>query len=523
MPETNISAYPSGFNHGVSIRNLPIVNVHGGRVHWVDFATGFDGSGGAGTFQRPFKTLDYAIGMCRANKGDTIMLYPNHAETITAAAGITADIAGVTIIGVGTGTDRAEFTFGTSTAASILISAANVSIINVVGLSGIDALTKPFDIQASDAYLDIEWRDTTSLIEAARAVLTNASADRLYVKLRYLGQTGGNATVNAIRLVGTDGGRIELDAYGIFSTAAVEFLTTASTNIEVSGYVYNSGTTDGSKLVVDTQGSSTWYARIYDGAAGLLYSGGSGLALVSSDLAAISSALYGTAGIASFPTGVAAANAVSMAEVLRFAQENIIVGSGTALPSNTSLYGVLAGATGVTTYPAAAAPASGVSLAEVIRAIYDRQVGDGTDAAVNSVLGKRVNKTTADVITGAAVTLFTVSVGRVMLTGLVGKVTTIIGAGTNNAKFQFNPTTGTTVDICANLDIDADEAGALYSVDGTPATAMLRSESGAVRNMQNQGIILDVGTIEFITGSDATGSISFQAWYVALDDGALLA
>lgn len=134
--------------------------------------------------------------------------------------------------------------------------------------------------------------------------------------------------------------------------------------------------------------------------------------------------------------------------------------------------------------------------------------------------GLWVPRATADVITGAAVAIYTVSGGRVIVTLLEGKVTTVIGAGATNAKFQFNPTVGTTNDMCANLDIDSDEAGALYAIDGTPATAMLRSESGAVRNMQNAGIILDNGDIEFVTSADRTGSISFELFYIPLDDGA---
>lgn len=138
------------------------------------------------------------------------------------------------------------------------------------------------------------------------------------------------------------------------------------------------------------------------------------------------------------------------------------------------------------------------------------------------IQGRRVDRATADVVTGAAVPIFTVSGGRVLLKLIVGEVTTQIGAGATNAKFQFNPTTGTTNDMCANLDIDADEVGALYTIDGTPATAMLRSESGAVRNMQNDGIVLSPGDIEFITSANRASSIKFQARYIPLDSGAAM-
>jgi len=147
---------------------------------------------------------------------------------------------------------------------------------------------------------------------------------------------------------------------------------------------------------------------------------------------------------------------------------------------------------------------------------------DAASAEGQGALGTRVDRATADVQTAAAVALFTIT-GRVLLTMLLGEVTTIIAAGTTpEAKFQLNPTVGTTVDLCAALDIASDEVGTLYSIDGTPATAMLRGESGAVRNMQNSGIILGPGQIEFICDENVSGSIKFQARYFPLDPGSSL-
>lgn len=151
------------------------------------------------------------------------------------------------------------------------------------------------------------------------------------------------------------------------------------------------------------------------------------------------------------------------------------------------------------------------------------QWSDRPDAIDDSVLGKRVDRATADIITGAAVAVYSVAGGRVLPTGLVGEVTTIIGSGANNAKFQHNPTTGSTKDLCANLDIDADEAGALYGITGIPGDAMLRGESGSVQGMTVRVVVLDVGDVEFISASNATGSISLQARYIPLDPGATLA
>lgn len=180
----------------------------------------------------------------------------------------------------------------------------------------------------------------------------------------------------------------------------------------------------------------------------------------------------------------------------------------------------ISGSAGITTFPAAASPANGVSLAEVIRRIFDRQIGDGTNTNVITPLGIKVTKATADTINTAAVPLFTVATGRVLLAALYGEVTTIIQAQATNTKIQFNPTTGTTNDMSANLDINADEVGTLYALIGDPGAALSRSESGAVRNMYFNGVILDVGDIEQISSANSSGSIQWTAWYFPLDDGA---
>lgn len=139
-----------------------------------------------------------------------------------------------------------------------------------------------------------------------------------------------------------------------------------------------------------------------------------------------------------------------------------------------------------------------------------------------SVGAYRVNRTTADVLTGAAVAIFTIATGRVLLVNLVGEVTTILAAGTTpDAKFQMNPTTGTTTDLCATASVASDEVGTLYSMTGVPTDAMLTSSSGGIRVL-GVPLILPIGDIEFNCDENITGSISFQAWWLPLDDGATL-
>lgn len=153
-----LSNYPNGFTGGVTIRGIPITLAHPGQVFWLNNSTvlppgGVGGSNGnPGTFLRPFATLDYAIGKCTANRGDIIMVMPGHAENVATAGAITCDVAGVAIVGLGTGTKRPKFSL-TAAAATFVVSAANCSFFNlewqanfadvVIGLdvSGVDGLS----------------------------------------------------------------------------------------------------------------------------------------------------------------------------------------------------------------------------------------------------------------------------------------------------------------------------------------------------------------------------------------------
>src|SRR5262245_26293874 len=62
-----------------------------------------DSAGKGQTPDAPFATLDYAIGQCTADQGDLIVVLPGHVETVTGAAGVALDVAGVTVLGLGAG------------------------------------------------------------------------------------------------------------------------------------------------------------------------------------------------------------------------------------------------------------------------------------------------------------------------------------------------------------------------------------------------------------------------------------
>lgn len=512
----------SNFPNGVSSFGIPVlgsgqVPTTSGSYFFVDSVHGSDGN--EGTSEMPFATIDYAIGKCTASRGDVIVCKSGHAETLTTASAITIDVEGITIYSLGNGDDRATLTFGTNTTASVLITAADVSIFNVRGIGNVDALLNPFNLTAgADNFTgQIEWKDATDLKEAIYAVKANAVSN-LNLTLSYKGFTTGSGVTAPVALIAVTKANVMVDTYGQFSSAAaVRMLTTASIDVIVRGTTYNTGVTDGTKNVVDA-GGSTWYAEISDASAGSTFNGGSGtsgtlnVALPS----AVADALYGTTGIVSWAAGAAAASGVSISESLRYAQENIINGSGTVLPTNMSLYGVLAGATGIVTWPTPATYATTVSMAAVLAYIQNAvRNGTGTALPTNTSLfdmTERCVTTATAVIAASTATLFTIAGGPILITNLIGVCVTTNDSTATLLKFTAAPTAGSATDLCAaSASLGGAAAGTIVNITGTLANQPVISANGTAIS-QATSVVVPAGVIQSIT----SGGVTTGTWYFAM-------
>jgi hypothetical protein len=135
------------------------------------------------------------------------------------------------------------------------------------------------------------------------------------------------------------------------------------------------------------------------------------------------------------------------------------------------------------------------------------------------LFGRKVDRATAALPQTTQAALFTVSGGRILLTSIVGQVTTVIETQANNTKLVANPTTGTDVDLCAVLDITADEAGCLYGITGLFSDAMVGAGAGATVVPRNP-VVVPVGTIDLNCAASNTGSVKWSVTYVPFDDGA---
>jgi hypothetical protein len=121
-----------------------------GSRFFVHSGTGTDGAGYGRNPEAPFATIDYAVALCTANKNDIIYVMPGHAETVSAAADIALDVAGISVIGLGNGLNRPTITFDTADTADVDIDAANVTIENVIFSANFADVATAIDVNATD-------------------------------------------------------------------------------------------------------------------------------------------------------------------------------------------------------------------------------------------------------------------------------------------------------------------------------------------------------------------------------------
>ena len=134
-----------------AVYDITSIGGHPGDIFFVNSSHG-DASDTAGfgkSPDSPVATIDYAISLCTAGAGDVIYAMPGHVETIAAAGGLNFDIAGVHLIGLGAGTIQATLDF-TAEASSVTITAANVTIEDMLVTSGAADITIGFDVSAED-------------------------------------------------------------------------------------------------------------------------------------------------------------------------------------------------------------------------------------------------------------------------------------------------------------------------------------------------------------------------------------
>lgn len=210
---------------------------------------------------RVYGTIDAAIGSCIAGRGDVIYVLPGHTESITSATSLACDVAGVRIQGMGEGANRPTLTWTTAITANIPVSAANVTIDNMIlDMTGFDAITAGITVTAAGFTLSNSLVITaSSSAQATLALLTTAAANNMSITgSRFLG-TPNAGTAAAIRVVGGANLSVRGNTFiGAYTTTlgAIDNATTACTLAQVENN-FISNTTASSTVAMTFQAAST--------------------------------------------------------------------------------------------------------------------------------------------------------------------------------------------------------------------------------------------------------------------------
>lgn len=147
-------------------------------------------------------------------------------------------------------------------------------------------------------------------------------------------------------------------------------------------------------------------------------------------------------------------------------------------------------------------------------------------------MGNLVTKAAGNLPQSATATLFTVSGGAVLVTSLVGVVTTVIASSDPVLSLGTAPTVGTaqTSGLATTTVLTSAEAGTLVTVAssaGLPtALAVMATAAKAgsvVFTSLSDAFVVSAGTITWTTGASKTGAMKWYLTYVPLDDGASVA
>lgn len=139
-----------------------------------------------------------------------------------------------------------------------------------------------------------------------------------------------------------------------------------------------------------------------------------------------------------------------------------------------------------------------------------------------ALLGVKVDRATATLPQNATGSIFTVSGGRIVVTSLVGEVTTIVGATVTTLKVTSTPTTGSAVDLTSATAITSLEVGGHMSLPLTLGGALVVSNAGVAEIPGAIPLLVPIGNIQITTSANDTGSVKWSITYIPYDDAALV-
>lgn len=213
-------------------------------------------------------TIDAAIGYCVANRGDVILVAPGHTENVTNGS-IALDVAGVTIIGLGSGSMKPTLTW-TATNSKINVTAANGVFQNMRWEAGIgDVVTAVLHATAAQntQYIDIEFYATSTFnfINCYTLGAANIS-DGCRWERNYLRTADGGQLALCITAAAQNDLKF-YDNYVVHAATAAGLLTAGAANLlglDVKRNFVQTGQTDGAVGVLVITTSTASSGRVVD-------------------------------------------------------------------------------------------------------------------------------------------------------------------------------------------------------------------------------------------------------------------
>jgi hypothetical protein len=196
-----------------------------------------------------------------ASLGDTIYVLPGHNENVSSATALDINVAGITIVGLGSDETRPTFVLDTATTAIVTISAPGVTLQNVIiDATGYAAIAAAMTVTASDVLVqNCKFNLANATNQAGLGIITTALANRLKIDSCYFYGTTDAGTTNVLQLVGGNDITISNNRFvGAYTTSlgAINNITTACLRMQIIGNYINNQTASSTKCIVLVAGSS---------------------------------------------------------------------------------------------------------------------------------------------------------------------------------------------------------------------------------------------------------------------------
>jgi hypothetical protein len=253
------NTFQNGFANSITVRGIPLSQAYPGEVFYVSNSSvptksgvaGSDGSS-SGSYNRPFATIDYAIGKCVASRGDIIAVLPGYTQTLTAASDIALDKAGIAIVGLGAGTLRPQLSY-TGTAATVVISAANCAVVGLDFIAAVANAVTAVSVTAAGTGASFEsclfTESANNLNWLACVTLTTLAHDQSFRNCTFL----SNDEFLASFITGAAHDRLHIEDCRFYCNATQDTVTALVVGSDItSGLIKNSSfqsANDGAKFI----------------------------------------------------------------------------------------------------------------------------------------------------------------------------------------------------------------------------------------------------------------------------------